>query len=96
VADLHRARLLVVELHASARVLRARLQARSVARDRHPGHLDHELAAEIPEGPVPQAYPAQPCMQAVDWLRYDTDTLDGSTLEWISSNIAARLTPGPC
>jgi predicted kinase len=93
VADGSRARLLVVELCASREVIQERLQARATMDNRHPGHLDRELAGELHGTRAPPSRPADQWMQAAHWLRYDTDTLDDAVIERIASGIAARVAP---
>jgi predicted kinase len=92
-ADTGRARLLVVELHAHARVIRQRLQERAGTRDRHPGHLDDELVDEIPEKQEDVSGQATDRAQSAYWLKFDTEVLDDSVLDQIASGVVARIAP---
>jgi predicted kinase len=89
-AQAGRARLLVIELCASVDTVRQRLAIRAANRDRHPGHLDGELVAEIPEEreASEQAGFRSSC---VHWVTYDTDLLSESLLETIVAAVAARV-----
>jgi predicted kinase len=94
-ADMGRARLLVVELRAGTETIRQRLAARAANGNRHPGHLDRELIEEISSE---RATPGRATARSsrADWLTYDTDPLSDSVLEAIVSAVAARISAWLC
>jgi len=90
------ARLLVVELTAEDAVIGQRLRRRANDSTRHPGHRDHELAAEI--GSERQSgstglHGARECVEGEGGRRlvFATDDLDEARLDHITSVIVASL-----
>ena len=85
-AATRRAALLDVGLRADREVLRQRLEARAVDPDRHPGHLDRELIAEVdlsqwPESGDIERAAGDDSMASWRRLEFDTRELDQSMLD---------------
>jgi hypothetical protein len=80
-------------LCASTEVICQRLGARAESGNRHPGHLDRDLAAEIPERQEDISRYSARWAQSGHWLRYESDVLNDSILDEIVLRVAARIAP---
>jgi predicted kinase len=93
-ANANGARLMIVELHALPAIIEQRLLQRASDGARHPGHLDRDLAVEIPVAPaVPSASVELRASADISW-RHDTSVLDDAALNAIASAVVAALPAG--
>jgi len=109
IAELAAARaaaLLHVVLRAEPEVLRRRLAARATHPDRHPGHVDRELVAEVDATPTLHAPVPDPATDDsgadARRLEFDTHALDDSMLDRVAAKVAehvaattTKMTPTP-